>query len=40
VLLAEAERALNKAEATTDPVERRANLQLFELCMRAARTGV
>jgi hypothetical protein len=40
MLLAEAERALNKAEATTDPVKRRANLRLFELYMRTARTGV
>jgi hypothetical protein len=40
MLLAEAERVLNKAEATTNVVERRTNLRLFELYMRAARTGI
>ena len=40
MLLAEAERVLDQAEGLSDPVERRRHLQLFELYMRAARTGV
>jgi len=40
VLLAEAERVLDRAEGLSDPVERRRHLRLFELYMRAARTGV
>jgi hypothetical protein len=40
VLLTEAERVLDQAEGLSDPVERRRHLRLFELYMRAARTGV
>jgi hypothetical protein len=40
VLLDEAERVLDKAEGLSDSVERRRHLRLFELYMRAARTGV
>ena len=38
-LLAEAERLLDQAEATRDEGERSRLLQLFELCMSAARIG-
>jgi hypothetical protein len=39
-LLGEAERLLDRAEATRNEGEQKGLLQLFELCMSAARIGV